>query len=325
MTVLVTGAAGFIGFHLCRRLIAEGYTVHGVDCLSPYYQTSLKRDRLKELAGFSHFHFIENNLADRAFMGDLAKICSHAEVVFHLAAQPGVRYSIEHPESYIDNNLVAHANVLEFCRHLKRLKHLVYASSSSIYGANEKLPFSVEDRADCPVSLYAATKRSCELMSYSYSHLFQIPATGLRFFTVYGPWGRPDMAAWKFTDAIMKGRAIQVYNHGEMRRDFTFIDDIIEGLMAVMGRPPHEAERAPHALYNLGNNNSEELMYFIHVLEQAIGKKAVVEMLPMQPGEVRDTYADIEAGTRDFGFAPKTSIAEGLPKFVEWYKAYHAL
>ncbi|MBI1274392.1 SDR family NAD(P)-dependent oxidoreductase [bacterium] len=322
--VLVTGAAGFIGFHLSKRLLEQGVRVIGVDNLNAYYDPRLKQARLAELEKLGgDFTFIKADIADEASFDLLLKAAGEVEAIAHLAAQPGVRYSLEAPRAYTKANVDGTLNMLELCRALGPQAHLAYASSSSVYGANKKLPFSVEDPVDHPVSLYAATKKATELMADCYSRLYGIPATGLRFFTVYGPWGRPDMAAWKFTQAITQGKPIDVYNHGDMRRDFTFIDDIINGLMAVLGRPPEEKDSVRHRVYNLGNHRSEKLTDFIAELEKAIGIKAQLRMQPMQPGDVQDTYADIEASRRDFGFSPKTSISQGIPAFVDWYKMYH--
>ena len=326
MTVLVTGAAGFIGSHLCDKLLARGDAVIGVDNLDPYYDVALKRARLARLEGRDGFRFHEADIADGTALAAAVKGAGAVRRVAHLAAQAGVRHSLENPMAYVHANLVGHLVVQELCRHLDGFEHLVYASSSSVYGASNALPFSVDDRADRPLSLYAATKRADEMMSYSYSHLYRLPMTGLRFFTVYGPWGRPDMAAYLFTAAIIEGRPIKLFNHGDMKRDFTYIDDIIDGVIAALDSPPaDDGDAAPHRLYNIGNNRSEPLKRFVEVLEDAIGKKAEFEMLPMQPGDVRETYADIDAIQRDLGFNPATSIDEGLPRFVAWYRDYHGV
>ena len=326
MTVLVTGAAGFIGSHLCDKLLARGDAVIGVDNLDPYYDVALKRARLARLEGRDGFRFHEADIADGTALAAAVKGAGAVRRVAHLAAQAGVRHSLENPMAYVHANLVGHLVVQELCRHLDGFEHLVYASSSSVYGASNALPFSVDDRADRPLSLYAATKRADEMMSYSYSHLYRLPMTGLRFFTVYGPWGRPDMAAYLFTAAIIEGRPIKLFNRGDMKRDFTYIDDIIDGVIAALDSPPaDDGEAAPHRLYNIGNNRSEPLKRFVEVLEGAIGKKAEFEMLPMQPGDVRETYADIDAIQRDLGFNPATSIDEGLPRFVAWYRDYHGV
>ncbi|MFM5954247.1 MAG: NAD-dependent epimerase/dehydratase family protein [Novosphingobium sp.] len=332
MRVLVTGAAGFIGFALAERLLARGDIVIGVDSLNDYYQVSLKRDRVARLveAGGNRFTFHHLDFADMAAL-DAALDGTQIDRIVHLGAQAGVRYSIENPQAYVRSNLAGHVNLLELARH-RAVQHMVYASSSSVYGGNTKLPFAVEDRVDHPVSLYAATKRADELMSETYAHLFGLPLTGLRFFTVYGPWGRPDMMLWNFTGKILAGEPIPVFNHGDMYRDFTYIDDIIAGVIACLDHPPADdgAEKAggsvkPHALYNIGNNRSEPLMKVIGLLEEACGRKAEMDLLPMQPGDVPKTYADISAISRDLGYAPTTSIEVGVPAFVEWYRGYHGV
>jgi UDP-glucuronate 4-epimerase len=326
MTVLVTGAAGFIGFHVSAALLRRGESVLGVDNLSVYYSVALKKARLKELAGGKRFRFHRLDLAGKGRLESLLKKEKGVDRVIHLAAQPGVRYSLENPRAYVNSNLVAQLEVLEACRHLKGLKHLVFASSSSVYGGNTKLPFAEGDPVDHPQSLYAATKKADELMSYCYAQLFRLPMTGLRFFTVYGPWGRPEMATWLFTEAIVKGKPIRLYNHGKMRRDFTYIDDVVNGVLACLDRPPADAGDAPpYRIYNLGNSRSEELTHFVAILERALGKRAKIENLPMQPGEVLATYADIAAARRDFGFKPATTIEQGLPRFTDWYRRYHKL
>lgn len=327
MAVLVTGVAGFIGMHVARALLARGEEVLGIDNLNSYYDPALKRARLAELEHHPGFRFHRLDLAEEEAVFGFAR--AHAReirAVVHLAAQAGVRFSLERPMDYVRSNLVGHMVVLEVCRHhLPRLEHLVYASSSSVYGANEKVPFAVEDRVDRPVSLYAATKRADEILSQVYAHLYGIPQTGLRFFTVYGPWGRPDMAYYAFTDAIIAGRPITLFNEGRMRRDFTWIEDVVDGVLRALDRPPAaEANRPPHRLYNLGNHEPVELLHFVALLERAIGKKAEVRFAPMQPGDVVETFADIEATTRDLGWSPKTSLEEGLPRFVAWHRAYHA-
>ncbi|MCA3255144.1 MAG: GDP-mannose 4,6-dehydratase [Alphaproteobacteria bacterium] len=332
MPVLVTGAAGFIGYHTAKRLLARGEEVIGIDNLNDYYSVALKRARLAELEqSHNAFRFVELDFSDMAALSTGLSNLGIDRIV-HLGAQAGVRYSIENPHAYVQSNLVGHLNLMEFARRSERCKHLVYASSSSVYGANTKLPFAVEDRVDRPISLYAATKKSDELMSETYSHLYRLPQTGLRFFTVYGPWGRPDMAMWLFADAIMNDRPIKVFGGGDMRRDFTFIDDIVTGVVACLDNPPPDdgSEKAggsvgPHRVYNIGNNRSEELMRMIAVIEQAIGKPAIKEFLPMQDGDVRDTYADISAIQRDLGFQPTTGIDEGVPRFVDWFKRYHGV
>jgi UDP-glucuronate 4-epimerase len=325
MTYLVTGAAGFIGFHVARDLLDQGEEVVGVDNLNAYYSPKLKRDRLAELEKHNGFRFHQADIADSKAFLDSVKPYRIPKVI-HLAAQAGVRYSIEHPETYIASNLIGHFNILEYCRHSDAFEHLVYASSSSVYGGNAKVPFSESDRVDQPVSLYAATKRCDELMSHTYSHLYRLPQTGLRFFTVYGPWGRPDMAMWLFTEAILAGRPIKVFNHGEMRRDFTYIDDVAPTVIAAASKPPCDGDgEAPQRLYNLGGSRSEHLMEMIGILENALGRKAVLDMQPMQPGDVPVTSADITKIEADLGFSPKTRIEDGIPKFVAWYRAYHGL
>jgi UDP-glucuronate 4-epimerase len=324
MSVLVTGAAGFIGFHVSQALLSRGERVIGIDNLNPYYSPALKRARLKQLAGSTKFSFHRLDLAKPGALAALAKRQRGLDRVVHLAAQAGVRYSLENPRAYISANLVAQLEVLELCRGLKGLKHLVFASSSSVYGGNIKLPFAESDAVDTPQSLYAATKRADELMSYTYAHLYRVPTTGLRFFTVYGPWGRPDMAAWLFTSAILQGKPIKLFNAGHMRRDFTYIDDIVAGVIAALDRPPtDQGGDAPYRVYNLGNNHAEELGRFVAILETAIGQKAKSIDLPMQPGDVAATYADIATAKRDLGFAPTTPIDRGVPRFVDWYRAYH--
>ncbi len=323
MAFLVTGAAGFIGYHLCERLLARGEEVIGLDSLNSYYDVELKKARLARLEDKPGFSFHRLDISDTEAMQAFATAHPQITHITNLAAQAGVRHSLTHPRDYANANLDGFLEILELARHLPNLKHLAYASSSSVYGANTKLPFSVEDRVDHPVSLYAASKKANEMMAHSYSHLYNIPATGLRFFTVYGPWGRPDMAAFIFTKAILAGEPIQVFNNGDMRRDFTYVDDIVSGVAACLDRPPQTNQGAPHRVYNIGNHRSENLMDFIAILEKACARKAVIKFEPMQPGDVRDTYADIEATTRDFGFRPTTPIEVGLPKFVDWYRAYH--
>ncbi len=333
--ILVTGAAGFIGFHLARRLLDRGDRVFGLDNLNDYYDVKLKQDRLAQLEGHERFQFERIDLADRAATVKLFER-EPFDAVVHLAAQAGVRYSLTHPHAYIDANLVGFMNILEGCRH-HRVKHLVYASSSSVYGGNTRMPFSVHDNVDHPVSLYAATKKANELMAHTYSHLYGLPTTGLRFFTVYGPWGRPDMALYLFTKAILEGRPIDVFNHGRMQRDFTYIDDIIEGVVRVTDRIPEPdphwnsdnpdpaSSRAPYRIYNIGNNRPVELLHLIEVLEDCLGRKAEKRMLPMQPGDVPATYADIDDLARDVGFRPSTPIEEGVPRFVRWFRDYHKM
>ncbi len=326
--ILVTGAAGFIGFHVCRRLISAGETVVGIDIINDYYDPQLKQDRLAQLALLNgDFEFLRCDFADHAAL-DAALSPYEFDRIVHLGAQPGVRYSIENPRAYIQANIVGHLNMLELAR-ARGTTHMVYASSSSVYGQNAKIPFSTGDRVDHPVSLYAATKKSDELISESYAHLYRLPLTGLRFFTVYGPWGRPDMAPWLFTEAILRGDAIKVFNHGKMARDFTYIDDIVSGILACLAGPPADnglvkpgGSASPHAVYNIGNNQSEPLGRFIEVIEAACGKAAVKIMMDMQPGDVPATFADIDDIARDFDYAPTTPIDEGIPAFVDWYRSY---
>ncbi|HXP77997.1 MAG TPA: NAD-dependent epimerase/dehydratase family protein [Stellaceae bacterium] len=326
MAVLVTGAAGFIGFHVAAALARAGERVLGVDNLSSYYDVRLKEARLAELRNLPGFAFVRLDIAEPGAIAKLAAEHRDIDRVVHLAAQAGVRYSLIEPRAYVSANLAGHLEVLEACRAIGGLKHLVYASSSSVYGGNTKLPFSEADSVDTPQSLYAATKKADELMSHCYAHLYRLPMTGLRFFTVYGPWGRPDMAAWLFTKAILAGEPIKLFNHGKMRRDFTYVDDAVAGVLACLAKPPADTGSAPpHRLYNLGNHRSEELERFVDVLERALGKAARRDLVAMQPGDVPATYADIEAASRDFGFLPRTSIDEGLPKFVQWYRGYHGL
>jgi UDP-glucuronate 4-epimerase len=323
--ILVTGAAGFIGFHVARRLLAEGCNVVGLDSLNGYYDPVLKQARLSVLRGDSRFSFVHADLADRRATHELFARYRFAEVI-HLAAQAGVRHSIDHPHAYVDANLEGFVNVLEGCRH-HECRHLLYASSSSVYGANAKLPFSVDDRADHPVSLYAATKRANELMAYSYSHLYRLPVTGLRFFTIYGPWGRPDMAIFLFTKAIVEGAPIKLFNHGRMRRDFTYIDDATRVILRLIDHAPDaetgKSDGAPARIYNVGNHRPEELMHVVSILEKELGVKALKEMLPMQPGDVVETFADIGDLTRDTGLAPQTSIEDGIREFVKWYRGHY--
>jgi UDP-glucuronate 4-epimerase len=329
MRVCVTGAAGFIGSSLSGALLARGDQVIGIDNLNDYYSVVLKQARLNRLRdmGGNRFAFQHIDFSDHEVL-DVSLADMEFERIVHLGAQAGVRYSIENPHAYMQSNFVGHLNMLELARH-RAVEHMVYASSSSVYGGNEKLPFSVDDRVDHPISLYAASKRADELMSESYAHLFRTPLTGLRFFTVYGPWGRPDMMMWIFASRILAGEPLPVFNGGEMYRDFTYIDDIVSGIISCLDNPPADdgSEKAggstkPHALYNIGNNRSEHLMHVIELLEESCGRKAVLEMLPMQPGDVMRSCADIDAISRDLGFAPTTSVDEGVPKFVEWYLAY---
>jgi UDP-glucuronate 4-epimerase len=320
--ILVTGAAGFIGFHAARRLLAEGRDVVGLDNLNDYYDPALKRSRLELLRAQARFSFVQADLADRPTMQALFAQRGFATVI-HLAAQAGVRHSIDHPHAYADANLEGFLNVLEGCRH-NQCRHLVYASSSSVYGANTKLPFSVDDRVDHPISLYAATKRANELMAHSYSHLYRLPTTGLRFFTIYGPWGRPDMAMFLFTRAIMAGSPIKLFNHGKMRRDFTYVDDVTRVMLRLIDRIPQVPDGvAPARIYNVGNHQPEELMQVVVLLEQELGREAIKEMLPMQPGDVPVTYADVGDLMRDVGFRPQTPIAGGIREFVAWYRGHY--
>jgi UDP-glucuronate 4-epimerase len=326
MTIFLTGAAGFIGSHVARALLARGDRVVGIDNLNDYYSVDLKRARLALLEGLPGFRFIRADVADRASIQDALKAAGPVTGIVHLAAQAGVRYSLENPYAYADSNVMGQVVMLEAARGLDGLDHFVYASSSSVYGANTKLPFSIDDPVDHPVSLYAATKRAGELIAHSYSHIHKLPVTGLRFFTVYGPWGRPDMAAYLFCDAIMAGRPIRVFNEGRMERDFTYIDDIVTGVLAALDRPPPAGTHgARAAVYNLGNHRSENLLRFIATMEEALGRPAQKILEPMQPGDVQATYADIEASRRDLGFEPTTPIEVGIPRFVAWYKAYHAI
>lgn len=331
--ILVTGCAGFIGSHLSHRLLERGDEVVGIDNLNDYYDVNLKLARLERLKGHKNFRFQKLDVADREAMPALFAREKFDRVV-HLAAQAGVRYSLENPHAYIDANIVGFTNILEGCRHNK-VEHLTYASSSSVYGANTKMPFSVHDNIDHPVSLYAATKKANELMAHTYSHLFGLPTTGLRFFTVYGPWGRPDMALFLFTKAILEGRPIDVFNHGKMQRDFTYVDDIVEGVIRVNDNvaspnpewssdvPDPGTSAAPYRIYNIGNNNPVQLMDMIGALEDCLGQKAEKNMMPMQPGDVPATYADVEALVKDVGFQPATSIQDGIAQFVKWYRAYY--
>jgi UDP-glucuronate 4-epimerase len=323
-TILVTGAAGFIGFHVARQLLAEGRNVVGLDNLNSYYDPALKKARLNILRENARFSFVQTDLADRSSMAALFAKYRFA-VVVHLAAQAGVRYSIDHPHAYVDANLEGFVNVLEGCRH-NECRHLIYASSSSVYGANTKLPFSVEDKADHPVSLYAATKKANELMAHSYSHLYRLPVTGLRFFTIYGPWGRPDMAIFLFTKAIVEGTPIKLFNHGKMRRDFTHIDDVTGVVLRLVDRIPQDNARPGHApaqIYNVGNHHPEELTHVVSLLEKELGRAAVKDMLPMQPGDVTETFADVGDLMRDVGFRPETSIEDGIHSFVAWYRGHY--
>jgi UDP-glucuronate 4-epimerase len=327
MKVLVTGAAGFIGFHLTQRLLREGYQVYGIDNLNHYYDVTLKQARLQQLQYHPHFTFQQLDLADRVGIMQLFQNYP-CDYVVNLAAQAGVRYSLQNPHAYIDSNITGFVNLLEGCRQ-SDIRHLIFASSSSVYGANTKIPFAVSDSVDHPVSLYAATKKSNELLAHSYSHLYGIPTTGLRFFTVYGAWGRPDMAYFKFVQAIAAGQPIEVYNHGKMQRDFTYIADIIEGVVRVMTKVPTTNtdptlnSRAAYKLYNIGNHNPVELLHFIEVLEQLLDQSAIKSFLPMQPGDVPITYADVDDLRQAVGFKPETPLEQGLGKFIEWYREYY--
>lgn len=320
--ILVTGGAGFIGFHFSKKLLETGCRVVGFDNLNEYYDVKLKYDRLAILQEFEQFQFIKGDLADKNALEQLFE-AERPDIVVNLGAQAGVRYSIENPETYMQSNMIGFFNVLECCRHYP-VEHLVYASSSSVYGANKKIPFSTEDKVDNPVSLYAATKKSNELMAHCYSKLYGIPSTGLRFFTVYGPYGRPDMAYFSFTQKIMKGETIKVFNHGDMYRDFTYVDDIVAGMINILSNPPKKNENGVrYKIYNIGNNKPEKLMYFIETLEKCLGKEAKKEFYPMQPGDVYQTYADVTDLIEDFDFKPSTPIEEGLQKFAEWYREYY--
>lgn len=321
-TYLITGGAGFIGFHLSKSLLEKGAKVIGFDNLNDYYEVSLKEDRLAILEQYEKYRFIKGDLADNAAVISIFQEYQ-PQIVVNLGAQAGVRYSIDNPEAYMQSNMMGFFHILQACRYFP-VEHLVYASSSSVYGGNDKVPFSTEDKVDEPVSLYAATKKSNELMAHAYSKLYQIPVTGLRFFTVYGPFGRPDMAYYKFTKKIMAGEPIQIYNNGDMYRDFTYIDDIVKGVENILCNPPAvNLKGARYKIYNIGNNKPEKLMDFIEALEKCLGRTAVKEYLPMQPGDVYQTYADVSDLMRDYDFKPDTSIEEGLGKFVEWYRRYY--
>jgi UDP-glucuronate 4-epimerase len=333
MQILVTGAAGFIGFHLCQRLLTQGHQVIGIDNLSDYYDVTLKKNRLARLTDRAHFTFHKLDLADREGIEQLFDRYQF-ESVINLGAQAGVRYSLQNPRAYLDTNVTGFGNILEGCRH-HQIAHLVYASSSSVYGANTKIPFSIHDNVDHPISLYAATKKANELMAHTYSHLYQLPTTGLRFFTVYGPWGRPDMAPMLFTKAILAGKPIDVFNYGKMQRDFTYVDDIVQGMIQVMTKIPQPnpdwngmspdpaTSKAPYRIYNIGNNQPIELMHFIEVLEKCLGIEAIKNILPIQPGDVPITYADVSELVADVGFKPNTSIEVGVERFVDWYRTYY--
>ncbi|MEN3165744.1 NAD-dependent epimerase/dehydratase family protein [Tistrella mobilis] len=331
MTILITGAAGFIGSHVASLLLDRGEEVLGIDDLNAYYDPALKRARLARLEGRTGFVFRRLNISDRAAIEALYDHLPRIDRIVHLAAQAGVRYSIEAPHSYTRTNVEGHLCLLELARHLPDLVHMVYASSSSVYGANRQLPFSEADRVDTPLSLYAATKRAGELMAHTYAHLYGLPLTGLRFFTVYGPWGRPDMSAWLFTDAILKGRPIRVFNEGRMQRDFTYVDDIVSGVVAALDTSPTSAVsdtgegNVPHRVFNLGNNAPVALGDFIRAIETAVGREAVKILEPMQPGDVPATYADIDRARSFLGFEPRTPITEGIPRFVDWFRTYHGI
>jgi UDP-glucuronate 4-epimerase len=333
MQILVTGAAGFIGFHLSQKLLSQGHQVVGIDNINDYYDIRLKQDRLAQLTSSDRFIFHKIDLADRDGIEQLFDRYEFASVI-NLGAQAGVRYSLQNPRAYLDTNVIGFGNILEGCRHHK-IGHLVYASSSSVYGANTKIPFSIHDNVDRPISLYAATKKANELMAHTYSHLYDIPTTGLRFFTVYGPWGRPDMAPMLFAKAILAGKPIDVFNYGKMQRDFTYIDDIVEGIVQVMAKIPEPnpdwngmipdpaSSKAPYRIYNIGNNQPIELIYFIEVLEKCLGVKSQKNVLPIQPGDVLITYADISELVADVGFKPTTSVEAGVERFVDWYRTYY--
>jgi UDP-glucuronate 4-epimerase len=323
MKILVTGVAGFIGYHLASRLLAADNQVYGIDNLNDYYDVTLKQARLEQLLPHHKFTFEYLDISDRAAVSQL--FTKHNfDCVVNLAAQAGVRYSLENPHVYIDSNVVGFSNILEGCRH-SQIKHLIFASSSSVYGSNTKVPFAVEDKTDTPISLYAATKKANELMAHAYSHLYQIPMTGLRFFTVYGAWGRPDMAYFKFAKAIAQNQAIDVYNYGKMKRDFTYIDDVVEAIVRIISQDSLNSNQSLYKIYNLGNNSPVELGEFITTLEKVMGKTALKNLLPMQPGDVVTTYADVDDLIADFDFKPTTSIAQGLAKFVYWYQEYYDL
>jgi UDP-glucuronate 4-epimerase len=331
--ILVTGAAGFIGYHVATALLKEGRVVVGVDNLTPYYDVKLKEARLAQLGQHNGFSFVRHDLADRQATSDLFAQYRFPHVV-HLAAQAGVRYSLIDPQAYVDSNLIGFVNVLEGCRH-NGCRHMLYASSSSVYGSNTRMPFSIHDNVDHPLSLYGASKKANELMAHSYSHLFKLPTTGLRFFTVYGPWGRPDMAMWIFASAILAGKPIKLFNYGKMQRDFTYVDDVVESIVRLVARPPAGdphwsgdepdpgSSSAPWRVYNIGNNNPVELLDVVDLLEKSIGKKAIRELEPMQPGDVPATYADVDDLMRDVDFKPSTPIAEGISRFIDWYRKYH--
>jgi UDP-glucuronate 4-epimerase len=325
MKIFLTGGAGFIGFHAAETLLANGHAVTAIDDLNPYYDPMLKQARLRELSALKNFQFVEGDIAAPGALAAASGGESY-DVILHLAAQAGVRYALKDPAAYTRANLVGHHNVLEFARAMPGLQHLVYASSSSVYGNDTKAPYAEDARADHPISFYGATKRAGELLSHSYAELYGLKQTGLRFFTVYGPWGRPDMAYWSFTQNILEGKPIPVFGGGKLRRDFTYIDDIVAGVARILETPfKTEGQAAPHRVYNLGNNHPEEVSTLIRLIEAATGKPARIEQTEGPPGDVRETYADITKAQRDFGFVPKISLAEGIPRFVEWYRAYHRI
>lgn len=324
--ILITGAAGFIGFHTARRLLERGEHVVGIDNLNDYYDVGLKQARLSELQKNENFEFRKVEISNQTEMETLWAELGAFKRVVHLAAQAGVRYSLTNPYAYITSNCMGHLTVMEMCRHTKGFEHLVYASSSSVYGGNTKLPFSVQDNVGTPISLYAATKRSDELMSHAYAHLYKMPQTGLRFFTVYGPWGRPDMALFIFTKAILAGEKVPVFNNGDLKRDFTYIDDIVSGVIATLDNPPEVVEdQAPARVLNIGNTRSEKLMDYVRLIEECLGKKADIEFMEMQAGDVKETYADVSETTELTGYKPTTPIDVGVPKFIDWYKSYYGV
>ncbi len=335
MRILVTGAAGFIGYHYSKFLLEQGFEVVGMDNLNDYYDVQLKKDRLKKLTSFKTFDFVKGDISNSQVVEETFRK-NIFEYVVNLAAQAGVRYSIENPHAYIESNIVGFINILECCRH-NNIKHLIYASSSSVYGANETMPFSIHDNIDHPLSLYAATKKSNELMAHTYSHLYMLPTTGLRFFTVYGPWGRPDMALFMFTKAILEDKPIDVFNYGNMMRDFTYVNDIVDGIFRTMNnvasinplwsglKPDPGSSKAPWRVYNIGNSNPVKLMKFISAIEKSTGKKAIINKMPMQPGDVPSTYADIDSLSKELGYEPKTNIDEGVSNFVKWYREYYSV
>ena len=326
MTVLVTGAAGFIGFHVAKALLQRGESVLGLDNLNAYYDVKLKEARLATLRAAKNFAFVHVDIADPEAVGAAFAACPTLDRIAHLAAQAGVRHSLKDPHAYVRSNVGGQVVMLEAFRRLKSPRHFVYASSSSVYGSNSKLPFSIHDRTDAPLSLYAASKKEQELIAHAYAHIWRVPVTGLRFFTVYGPWGRPDMAAYIFARRIVAGEPIPVFNNGDMRRDFTYIDDIVAGVIAALDRPPADDGRHPPAkLYNLGNSRSEPLQRYIALIEAALGRKATMELLPIQPGDVKETYADIQESRNDLGFEPRITIEEGIPHFIAWFRDYHKI